>query len=432
MCRWSASVLMLALCAVCAITKAADPPATQPSSISADDFLRQLAAPDLHARQAAVDRLAQLGPEAEPVLRDLLGRHLDADTHKNLEVALGRLRDSRVLGASLITLHLKDAPASNVLASIGEQCQATIPVIPKNLLDDAPKLSLDFDRGPFWEVMREMSERLGMEYLSSDGEVRLARSGERRHGLTSPAGAFLVSAAAIGYRSRLNVELAVYAEPKVIVARVGDFKLDRAEDDQGKPLLPLTTRRPGGRPWFGRGGFGRFADSGPRRIVLPYKSPTDDVTKISRFQGSIAVLAQAGTQTWEIADPLTLTPQTRMVGTLPVTLRRFIAKRSGKGYELQVLITEDSPDPAARDQVLESMRSRLRVLDSEGRAFKTGDLDTTRTSEGTEVTADFSFPDAQKERIGPPSRITWDIPAELRKVVIPFDFKDIPIDDPFD
>jgi hypothetical protein len=78
------------------------------------------------------------------------------------------------------------------------------------------------------------------------------------------------------------------------------------------------------------------------------------------------------------------------------------------------------------------MRSRLRVLDSEGRAFKTGDLDTTRTSEGTQVTADFSFPDAQKSTIGPASRITWEIPAELRKVVIPFDFKDIPIDDPFD
>ena len=432
MCKWSASAWMVALSVVCTTVGGAVQSATQPSVISADEILRQLEATDVRARQAAVDRLAQLGPAAEPVLRSLLERNLDADSRKNVAVALERIHDAQVLGASLITVHVNAAPANDVLRSIEEQCQAILPVIPKNLLDAAPRLSLDLERRPFWEIMREVSERLGVEYLSPEGEVRLAHSAERHHGLTSPAGAFLVSADAIGYRSRLNVELAVYAEPKVVVVRVGDFKLDRAEDDQGRPLLPLTTRRPGGRPWFGRGGFGRFAESGPRRIVLPYKSPTGDVTKISHFQGSIAVLAQAGTQMWEIADPLTLTPQTRVVGTLPVTLQRFSAKRSGKGYELEALIASDLTDTAGRDQVLDSMRSRLRLLDSEGRPFRTGDLDATRTSEGTQVTADFSFPDPQKVQIGPPTRLTWEIPAELRKVVIPFDFKDIPIDDPFD
>jgi hypothetical protein len=250
--------------------------------------------------------------------------------------------------------------------------------------------------------------------------------------VTSSSGAFLVSADAIGYRSRLTLELAVYAEPKVTVARFGDFKLDRAEDDQGKPLLPLTTRRPGGRPWFGRGGFGRFSDSGPRRIVLPYKLPADEVTKIARFQGSISVLAQAGTRAWEIADPLTLTPQTEIVGTLPVTLQRFAVKASGKGYELQGLIAQDVVDTADRDQVLESIRSKLRVTDADGRPLKLGDLDTHRTAEGTAITAEFLMPDPQAGEIGPPAKLVWEIPAELRKVVIPFDFKDIPVSDPFD
>lgn len=432
MCRWLAGVLMVALCGMCATAAAAEP-ATQSSAILTDDWLRQLEATDARVRQAAVDRLVQLGPRAEPAVHDLLDRDLGPDTRRNIEVALERARDARLLGASMITLHVTNAPADQVLRSIAGQCQGNVPVLPGNLFENGPKVSLDFDRRPFWEVIHEFAERLGVDYLSADGEVRLAHSGERRHGVTQPVGAFLVTADAIGYRSRLNVELAVYAEPKIVVARVGDFTLDRAADDQGKPLLPLTTRRPGGRPWFGgRGGFGRFADSGPRRIVLPYKTPAEEVTKISRFRGSIAVLAQAGTQMWEIADPLTLTPQTKMVGTLPVTLQRFAAKRSGKGYELQGLIAEISSDPAGRDEVLESMRTRLRLLDSEGRAFKSGEVDATRTSEGTRVVADFSLPDVQNSKIGPPTRLAWEIPAELRKVVLPFDFRDIPIDDPFE
>lgn len=408
-------------------------PATQPAAADAAE-VRQLVGRNLRARQAALDRIVESGAAVEPALRKLLDGKLDADARRNVEVALERIHDGRILGPSLITLHVRGASPRRVIDGISRQCGATVPVFPANLLDDPAlaKLTLDFDRRPFWDVMRDVSQQLRMEYLTSDGDVRLGRGSGRHHPLIAPAGAFLVSADALGFRSRLTMELAVYSEPKIVVSRFGDLKLDRAEDDQGKPLLPLTTRGRGGRPWFGRGGFGRFADSGIHRVVLPYKLPADEVTKIARFKGSITVSAQAGTRPWRIADPLTLTSQTQMVGTLPVTLEKFSAKTSGKGYELLAVIAEDGINAADRDQILDSIRAHLRVTDADGHALTIGDVDTQRTTDGTEITVEFLMPDPRTREIGPPAKLAWDIPAELRKVVIPFDFKDIPISDPFD
>jgi hypothetical protein len=59
-------------------------------------------------------------------------------------------------------------------------------------------------------------------------------------------------------------------------------------------------------------------------------------------------------------------------------------------------------------------------------------VDSRGTNEGAEITADFTpVNPPEGGRIGPPAKILWDIPTETRTLVVPFDFKELPINDPF-
>src|SRR5690348_1311652 len=118
--------LLIALAAsiACAAAQASDP-TTQPASISGESIREFFdAAPNL--RRTMLDRWVESGPAAEPLLKALLQRKLDADARMNVEVALQRIHDAQILGGSTITLHVKDTPANEVIASISEQCGATV------------------------------------------------------------------------------------------------------------------------------------------------------------------------------------------------------------------------------------------------------------------------------------------------------------------
>ena len=81
---------------------------------------------------------------------------------------------------------------------------------------------------------------------------------------------------------------------------------------------------------------------------------------------------------------------------------------------------------------MELIRKRLTVLDAEGKPLLLGSVDSRGTNDGTEVSADFNrAPQPDGSSTGPATKLIWDIPAETRDLVVPFEFKDLPINDPF-
>lgn len=401
-------------------------PPTQPVLPTGDQILQELNASSWRKREQTIQRLVELGPDALPILRELARRNLDFEARKDIELALIRIEESRVMGPSLITLHVKDAAPGEVFSILSRQCGTPLPTWPEKLWDEPnwPKLTLDFDRQPFWDVIADLGKRLQIDYLNSEPqEIRIARDSGHPPAAMFVSGAFLITADPIVFRNGMNIEVSVYGEPKVIVTRAVSFKLERAEDDHGNPLLPQTSRRM----------FGRRFRTGSRQLPMPFQRPPDEVSHIGRLKGTITIVVQVATETWEVKDPASMSATTRLVDSVPVTLESlFPARAGGEGYELLAALPVGFSSRGTQDEITELIRKRMQVLDDHGRELKLSMVDSRGTSDGAEVTADFTPGDPPDGgRVGPPAKILWNIPTETRQLDIPFDFKQIPINDPF-
>ena len=431
------SALGVALAAHVPAAKAAEPPPGQAGGESVisspEKLLESLSNPDWRERRDAIHQLIQLGPAGDEAVKNLLRRNLDHEQRKNVGLALQLIEDNRLFGPSLITLRVSGATAADVVKSIGEQAYANLPVYPTELLnqDRFPKVTLDLDHVPFWDAMRELGNQINIDYLSDNQELRITRGPGRLPAGTISHGAFLLTARAETMRRGMSLELDVYPEPKITILRTTDLKLDKAVDDQGNPLTSQS-----GRGFRGRGGFGRFGGynpvrSGPRTVSGIFQRPPD-ADKIGELRGQFTVCVLGGTTRWEIADPLSLSSVSRTIDAIPVTLESFTGK--GETYSLKATIPFgwSGSDPQIAE-VLDLMKhERLRVYDAAGRQLTAGSPDHTPGSETTEIEVIFSTRSLVGEKpTGPPAKLVWDIPEKTRDVIIPFRFKNIPIEDGF-
>jgi hypothetical protein len=419
------------------VAKTLAAPSTQPIASTqpiptAEFFHQQLSTGDWHQRQQTIHQLVALGPDAEPMMRELLQLDLDRESRKNVELAVEQMHQSRVLGPSLITLHVKDASPGEVFASIARQCSGPLPTWPDKLWNEGswPKLTLDYDAKPFWEVVTELSKRLEVDCVSAEPqEIRMSRDSGHSPGGTCISGAFMLTADAMTFRNGMNVELSIFAEPKVVVTRSISFKLDSAVDERGNMLLPQTSRRV----------FGRRFRTGSRQLPMPFQRPPEEVNRIGVFKGSVTVAIQTVSQDWEIVDPISIrTPfpqgeeKTRLVDSIPVTIESFTASHGGDSYELQASIPSAWSSKGAQDEMMELIRKRLKVLDADGKSLLLGSVDARNTNDDTEISADFNrAPQPDGSSTGVPVKLIWNIPAETRSLVVPFEFKNLPINDPF-
>ena len=404
----------------------AAPPSTQPATAvaipTADEILKQLGDGDWHARRRAMDQIVSLGSDVIPVLNELQQRNLEGEVRKNVELIVQRIQENREMGPTLLTLHVKNAAPAQVFAEIERQCAAPIPTWPEKLWQQPgwQTLSLDIDRRPFWGVIDELSKKLQVEYLAADPqELKIARDSGRTPGGKMVSGAFLVTADVLTFRNWMNVELSVYGEPKICITKAIGFKLERADDDHGNPLLPQTTRR----------AFGRRFRTGSRQLPLPFQRPPDEVSQIAHLQGSMRIAIQTASATWKVSDPLSMSPQTRTVDAMPVTMESFGPTRTGDGYELVLSVPSGWSSKGSQDELLDLVRKRLQVLDGDGHRLSLGNVDPRAANDTTELTADFTEFDESGGKTGAPSKIVWDIPVETREMSIPFDFRDLPIVD---
>jgi hypothetical protein len=429
------AVIALSLVFITSTTKAADPPLANDSVISSPEkLLESLSNPDWRERRDAIHQLIQLGPAGDEAVKNLLRRNLDHEQRKNVGLALQLIQDNRLFGPSLITLHVRGASASDVIKSIGDQAYARLPVYPTDLLnqDRFPRVSLNLDHVAFWDAMRELSNQLNIDYLSDTQELKITRGPGRLPPGTITHGAFLLTARAETMRRGMSLELNVYPEPKITILRTTDLKLDRAVDDHGNPLTSQSGRGFRGRGGFGGGRFGGYnpVRNGPRTISGIFQRPPD-ADKIAELRGQFTVCVQGGTARWEINDPLNVASASRTVDAIPVTIESFTGH--GENYLLKASIPFGwSGDPQV-NEITELMKhDRLRAYDAAGRQLTAGSPDTTPFSESTEFEVTFSTRSLTGEPpTGPPAKLVWDIPEKTRDVIIPFQFKSIPIEDGF-
>ncbi|HEY8750875.1 MAG TPA: hypothetical protein VIM11_23020 [Tepidisphaeraceae bacterium] len=439
---WVASIVALTIMAGVQGARAADPPANPPENAadglisSPDKLLESLSNPDWHERRDAIHQLIGLGPAGDEAVKNLLRRTLDQEQRKNVGLALQLIEDNRLFGPSLITLHVKGAPATDVLNSMGKQANASLPIYPIDLmkLDRWPTVTLNLDHAPFWDAMRELGNQLSIDYLSDSQELRITRGSGRVPQGTISRGAFLLTARAGGSGGRgrgMAVELSVIPEPKITILRTTALKLDKAVDDQGNPLTSQSGRG------FGRGGRGfggRFVNNnrvqnGPRQVSGLFQKPPE-AEKISELRGQLTVCVLGGSTRWEIADPMNMGSVSRTIDSIPVTLESVSG--TGDSYALRATIPSGSSGGDVQiNEIADLMHRTLKLLDAGGHELSAGPPDRTPGLESIELEVTFSTRPAARggTPTGPPAKLIWDIPQKTRDVIIPFQFKNIPIDD---
>ena len=191
---------------------------TAGQKMAAEVFVKQFSAPDFDARQKAVDRLVEFGPDVAPVVKKALADTADNEVKLRCKMVLKALRDkfgaaavdggkvdtpaapADARGASKVTLDVKDMPLSEVLAKLAEMSGNH-----KLHLDgaDAPVTLTVKDAG-YWQTV-DMLAGFGQLIIAPhwvpgearmEGRLQLTTPDEDSH-LTGYAGPAVVKASSI-------------------------------------------------------------------------------------------------------------------------------------------------------------------------------------------------------------------------------------------
>lgn len=399
------------------------------------DLLRRLADPDWHVRRKAVDQLVRGGTDAKPFVRTLIDKATTEEARKNAQAALAEIDDNRLTGPSYLTLHLKNATASEVFAEISRQCGAPILTAPDNLFqaEPFPKVTVDVDRQAFWEVVPRICRQLGVDFRHYQGGMRLMRDGGMVvGGATHVDGPFLVMATQISYsrtrsfagrgeQTQFGMHVAVYPEPKLNVLRgSGTIQIDQAIDDHGNSLAP--EQNPMRNMW------GVFMGYGGVNLVAPLHYPKNIGARMTHFKGSTTFVIQVESQTLDMRDLANFRPVTRTIFDMPVAFQQF--KRNGDAWQLHLHI--DQPNYASADwqQFMDGVQNRLQILDAQGTPFDHRGMSTGSSNGTMDMTLDYARSTTPTGQLcGEPARLLWEVPTKTRQITVPIEFKDLPLFD---
>jgi hypothetical protein len=233
--------------------------ATMPSA-DISVLVADLDSPDFSVRQAAQNKLIDLGDEIEPGLRRAMEGKLSDEARARLNDVLGRLEESHLLHAT-ITMHYKNAPLQTVLNEFAWQAGGDLEVRHPSVINYAQErtASVDLDHADFWGALRTISDVSGLHPGLGPLGITLAPAPQRamvQIDLTSPyvreAGGLLISPRTcqefrmLNYAanqpvmpSTISLIIDVVPEPKLHVIGASNFDwLKECVDDKGQSLAP--------------------------------------------------------------------------------------------------------------------------------------------------------------------------------------------------
>lgn len=417
-------------------------PSTNPSAASISPAIakltEQLQSTDWHVRSKAEVQLIAAGEEAVVALEHL-AKSATLDEARTAAVrALQQIAENRLIGPSLVTLHMKDASAKDAFEALARQSHVELKPFPDNLWTEQPpaKVSIDVDRQPFWVATRELSKQSGVDVGVVNGEPRLiGNDGQvfgQRYVISGP---FLVQANQVNRSQTLdlgqpnavaeddfNIQFTVHAEPKLKVLSAPTMaKLEHASDDKGNSLL--LAKQPFDEEEFLSPSFG--AESAyPLTVWLKYPAKNPGA-KIARLKGSAQFTVQVASEKMDL-------PVKKLRGTTR-TFRNILLsfgdlQKAGDNWQLKLTagINENHP---AWDELQNSIMGQLKVVDARGQPLDHHGFGSNGTAGGVEVSISFGASHRPEDgrQSGEPARVVWEIPTKTRVLTVPFEFTDIPM-----
>jgi len=275
-------------------------------------LVRQLNAPTLADRDAAEQKLLELGPRVLDLLPPLTAR-----TSAEERQRIGRIQQKlqhRIAEASVrtstVTLKGENVLLSKVLSAVQEQTGNKIVDIRGQFGHEVtdPKLSVDFQGRPFWQALDHVLDQAGLTVypFAQERAIHVIARPENQRPRSEGAGYVgpfrLEPQKIVAQRDLRNpaqkslmLQLEVAWEPRLrpitIKQKLGELK---ATDESGQPL-PVAAGEgelevPGG------------ADATATNLMLPFQLPPRSVGKIARLAGKLTATIPGKIETFTFDD----------------------------------------------------------------------------------------------------------------------------------
>lgn len=394
-----------------------------------DQLVQQLASDDWQERQRAQQSLIQLGEGAVGRLQGLIGQTDDPEVRAAIETVLSEVSLHAMIGQTLVTLDLTNVPAEQAFTALMQQAGARVSVVPQNLWRQRPvNVTIQAREQPFWEVLRELGQKTGItlrdqrstaEMVLTPGDV------DELMGPTVHSGAFMIIAssaerrAMVDYSGRreprhhLILTLHAYAEPKLrIFGRAHDAVLEDVLDEAGNSLIDedrsqVTAIGPDGSQIFSLG----------VRLAPPPLSSE----RIALLRGSFQVAAQVRNETLEVDQIASASNLTRTVGHHQVLISTL--RKAEDEYEIRLAVFRSDSDDTYWDRAIDARE--IRLFDAKERQLTPGTT-IVRVDQRTEHRLTVKLT-GKNAGLGPPERLRWTLPVEIREMSVPFEFRDLPL-----
>ncbi len=429
--------------------QAATRPATQPTAAQIEPLVRQLGDESFRVRQQAEEKLIDLGDAARPFLDRLLSETRDPEVRSRAENALRQISRRSTAEPTLVSLHFKNAPMSMVIPELARQSGMEIHVWPPgNFGQNQKTVTIDVDRQPFWEVVRQACAQSGWgpERYGGGGN-RLTLSPNGGNWGKRPAvmqGQFMVLAANVQRHETLDfgdpqnpsrqysIYVQVCADPKMRIIRANqNMEVSQAADEKGNSLVVKQTGYMGyhsgnQNPWFWE-------------LQAPLQLSPDIGKRLVEFKGVAKFSVQTKTDRWEFGDPLKIKNQEKKIADDSVTLTILSVGRNAQNQNsvevrlaisvkskarLNLFARSDERHPLTEYSVL---AQSIKLLDARGRAFQNHGGGGGGGGTKWEYSFNFAQRDDQGQALGDPAKLIWDVPVEIKEVAVPVEFKDLPL-----
>ena len=328
-------------------------------------LVRQLDAPQLAQREAAEAELLKRGPTILGLL-PTDGQAASAEVQQRL----GRIRLRLQLAAadstaraSLITLQADNLPLSQILAAFQQQSGNSITDYRRQFSQPAtdPKLTIQFDKTPFWPALDKMLDQAGMT-LYPYGKphtlsvvTALGNKEFPRFGRASYSGPFRFEAVWVRAHRNLAkaddralvVTINAAWEPRLQIITLLDRAADvRAEDDRGRPIPVWNNSVQNEIPVSMSGATGEPGKSNAAMVPLEpmFQLPPRDAQRIASLKGKLQATIAGKTETFRFGELGRANNVEQRIAGVTVSVEQV--RKSGVAWEVRMRARFDNAGDA--------------------------------------------------------------------------------------
>jgi len=445
----------------------------RPAAPESQILIAQLADDSFAVRERAQQELIETGEALVESIKAALAISTDEEQRQRLDSILKQISEDAVLGASRITLSMRDAPLDEVVAEINRQVRGA----PVRYARDnwnklpGPRVTLEARRQPLWAVLREICTQVGtLDISPGDDGVRLSLGcGALSRAPASVSGPMLIVASRIAHQKTVElaqglhrtsdfaVHFTAIAEPKLkVMPGAATVRLKSALDDLGNNMLPqghVDETYGGGSPFWSFQSKLAYPAT-PGRVIqrisgeitfnAASRFETIELTDWINQRGSferfgdfdfviqrVTALGDSRYETIELTDWINQRGSFERFGDFDFVIQRVTALGDSR-YEVTVAAVAPANDPDAYNRLQQVLYAAdLRVFDAQGRAiFRTAgpSFAPTDRSNLIEMTSIFdrSISDGRPAP-GEASTIAWRVPVETRLITVPFELNNLPM-----